>query len=159
MIELYIVSFVAGILTVLAPCILPLLPVIIGGSSLQDKNQGKLSLRRPVTIIVSLVLSVVIFSLLLKATTTLLGIPTIVWAVISGGIVLLFGINLLFPILWDKFMMKTGLATLTNRLMGQSQLRDVCSEIHLSMSKYFLWSRQHMLQQQEVRLRLQRHRG
>ena len=121
MIELYIVSFVAGILTVLAPCILPLLPVIIGGSSLQDKNQGKLSLRRPVTIIVSLVLSVVIFSLLLKATTTLLGIPTIVWAVISGGIVLLFGINLLFPILWDKFMMKTGLATLTNRLMGQSQ--------------------------------------
>jgi cytochrome c biogenesis protein CcdA len=29
---LLLISFIAGILTVLAPCILPLLPVIIGGS-------------------------------------------------------------------------------------------------------------------------------
>jgi len=120
-IELYIVSFVAGILTVLAPCILPLLPIIIGGSSLQEGGESKLSLKRPITIIASLVISVVIFTLLLKATTALLGIPTMVWAIISGGIVLLFGINLLFPILWDNFMMKTGLATMTNRLMGQSE--------------------------------------
>jgi cytochrome c-type biogenesis protein len=29
---LLLISFIAGILTVLAPCVLPLLPVIIGGS-------------------------------------------------------------------------------------------------------------------------------
>ncbi len=121
MIELYILSFVAGILTVLAPCVLPLLPIIIGGSSLQDNDQGKLSLKHPVVIISSLVLSIVIFTLLLKATTALLGVPTAVWSVISGGIVLLFGVNMLFPVLWEKFMMMTGLAAVSNRLMSRSQ--------------------------------------
>jgi hypothetical protein len=31
-----IVSLVAGLLTVLAPCVLPLLPVILGGSVVRD---------------------------------------------------------------------------------------------------------------------------
>lgn len=121
MIELFIVSFIAGILTVLAPCILPLLPVIIGGSSLQRNGEKGLSLKRPIVIIASLIVSIVVFSLLLKATTALLGVPTVVWAIISGGIVLLFGINLLFPVLWEKLMVVTGLTTVTSRLMGGSQ--------------------------------------
>ena len=29
---LLLISFIAGVLTILAPCILPLLPVIVGGS-------------------------------------------------------------------------------------------------------------------------------
>lgn len=132
MIELYIISFVAGALTVLAPCILPLLPIIIGGSSLRQDGQKSLSLKRPIVIITSLVISIVIFTLLLKATTALLGIPAAVWAVISGGIVLLFGINLLFPALWDKLMLVTGLATLTSRLMGAPQgKRGVAGDILL----------------------------
>lgn len=120
MIELFIVSFVAGILTVLAPCILPLLPVIIGGSSLHQNNDKKVSLKQPLVIIASLVVSIILFTLLLKATTALLGIPTAVWSVISGGIVLLFGITLLFPVLWEKFMVATRLNLLANRFMGQS---------------------------------------
>ena len=40
---LLIASFLAGVLTSLAPCILPLLPVIVGSSVLQDgdKASGK----------------------------------------------------------------------------------------------------------------------
>lgn len=121
MIELYVVSFIAGILTVLAPCILPLLPVIIGGSSLNHNNDKKVSLKHPLVIIISLVVSIVLFTLLLKATTALLGIPTMVWTTISGGIVLLFGITLLFPVLWEKFMVATRLNLIANRFMGQSQ--------------------------------------
>lgn len=124
MIELYVVSFVAGILTVLAPCILPLLPVIIGGVSLQDGAKKTVSLKHPLIIIASLVASIIIFTLLLKATTALLGVPTMVWSIISGGIVLLFGINLLFPVLWEKIMLTSGLSLVTNRLMGQSQTQS-----------------------------------
>lgn len=124
MIELYIVSFVAGVLTVLAPCILPVLPIIIGGSALQQNNEKKTSLKHPLVIITSLVLSIVLFTLLLKATTALLGIPTVVWTLISGGIVLLFGINLLFPVIWEKFVIATGLATATSRLMSKSQGKE-----------------------------------
>jgi cytochrome c-type biogenesis protein len=72
-------------------------------------------------IIFSLILSIIAFTLALKATTALLGVPAVVWSVLSGGIVLLFGINLIFPVLWEKFMVDTGLAAVPNRLMGKSQ--------------------------------------
>lgn len=87
-------SFLAGVLTILAPCILPLLPIIIGGSiSDQDK-------KRPFIITLSLALSIVIFTLLLKATTALINIPQDFWKWFSAGIVFLFAISLLFPSLW-----------------------------------------------------------
>jgi cytochrome c-type biogenesis protein len=120
-IEFYVISFVAGVLTVLAPCILPVLPIIIGGGSLHQNGQKKGSLKRPLVIIFSLILSIIAFTLALKATTALLGVPAVVWSVLSGGIVLLFGINLIFPVLWEKFMVDTGLAAVPNRLMGKSQ--------------------------------------
>lgn len=101
-----------------------MLPVIIGGSTLGSDTTKKVSLRHPTTIIISLVVSIILFTLLLKATTALLGIPASVWAIIAGGIVLLFGINLLFPVLWEKMMIATGLATLSNKLMGQSQANN-----------------------------------
>lgn len=121
MIELVVVSFVAGVLTVLAPCILPLLPVIVGGSVLHgEKRTEKASLKDPLIISFSLAASIIVFTLLLKATTTLLGVPTAVWSLVAGGVVLLFGINLLFPLLWDRMMIATGLQAATNRLMARS---------------------------------------
>ena len=121
MIELIIVSFVAGVLTVAAPCILPLLPVIVGGSVLHGTATEQKSLKHPIIITLSLAVSILIFSLLLKASTFFLGIPTIVWSFISGGIIILFGITLLFPSLWEKLMIATGWQAGANRLMANSQ--------------------------------------
>lgn len=98
-----------------------MLPVVIGGSTLHSNDTKKVSLRHPLTIIVSLTISIIAFTLLLKASTALLGIPTAVWSTIAGGIILLFGINLLFPVLWEKVMVATGIAALSNKLMGKSQ--------------------------------------
>lgn len=117
--ELIIVSFLAGILTVLAPCILPLLPVVVGGSIADGEK--KLSLRRPLIITTSLVISVIVFTLLLKATTLLLGIPTMVWSTVAGVIVVLFGSNLLWPQLWEKLALATGLQPRTMQLLGTAQ--------------------------------------
>lgn len=125
MIELVIVAFIAGVLTVAAPCILPLLPVIVGGSILHGSQQSeRASLKHPLVIVLSLAVSVFVFSLLLKATTLLLGIPTAVWSFISGVIVLLFGINLLFPQIWEKLMIATGWQAGASRLMAKSQAGD-----------------------------------
>lgn len=121
MIELIIVAFIAGVLTVLAPCILPLLPIVIGGSALHGDSVQSRSIKHPLIITLSLALSVIVFTLLLKATTVLLGVPTQVWGYVSGGIVLLLGINLLFPQLWDQFMIRTGLQAASNRLLSSSQ--------------------------------------
>lgn len=120
--ELLIASFVAGVLTAAAPCVLPLLPVIVGGSMLGGTDQASAdSLKRPLTIVISLAVSVVVFSLLLKASTALLGVPDEVWAVISGGIVIALGITLLFPSVWDRLVTATGFQAGADRLMESSR--------------------------------------
>lgn len=122
MIELFIISFIAGVLTVAAPCILPFLPVIIGGSVIHGEAvKERRSLKHPLIIVTSLAVSIVIFSLLFKATTVFLGIPTAVWSVVSGSIILLFGVTLLFPSLWEKLMIATGWQAGANRLLARSQ--------------------------------------
>lgn len=103
-----LISFLAGILTVAAPCVLPLLPVIIGGSVV-DSNGKKSSPLSPYVLILGLVLSVILFSLLLKASTALLGIPQSVWQIVSGGIILLFGLHFLFPNAWATISTRLGL--------------------------------------------------
>ncbi len=100
---LLILSFIAGVLTVAAPCVLPLLPVIIGGSLIDNnQNKNRKNWLRPVVIAGSLAASVIIFSLLIKATTVLLGVPQIVWQIISGSIVILLGIYYLRPTAWAR---------------------------------------------------------
>lgn len=100
--ELLPISFLAGVLTVLAPCILPLLPVIIGGS-LDDDHK---SIKRPLIITGSLALSIVIFTLLLKASTAFITIPQSFWTYFSGSIILIFAFTLLFPDTWAKITNK-----------------------------------------------------
>lgn len=116
---LLFISFIAGALTVLAPCILPLLPVIIGGSLLVEDTEKKANRNlRPYIITASLAVSVIVFTLLLKATTALLGIPQMTWQIISGIIVSLLGLQLLLPIWWEKLIAWTGLLNKSNHALS-----------------------------------------
>jgi cytochrome c-type biogenesis protein len=105
MISLLIASFIAGILTILAPCILPIIPVIVGGSIASSSNGAS---KRPYVIIASLGVAVFVFTLLLKSTTALLGIPPSVWQFVSGIIVLGLGISYLFPKLWEYLSLSSN---------------------------------------------------
>jgi cytochrome c-type biogenesis protein len=112
--ELLLVSFLAGVLTALAPCVLPLIPVIVGGSlSGNDK-------KRPYYVTASLFFSIIIFTLLLKASTTLIDIPENFWRYTSGGIIILFAITLLWPKTWEAISTKFGLFAKSNQLLGKS---------------------------------------
>lgn len=99
---LLLASFLAGTLTILAPCILSLLPIILGGS-LTAKHP-----LRPLVIALSLGASVIIFTLLLKASTIFITIPDQFWQWISGGIIIFFGLSMTFPELWEKVGMALG---------------------------------------------------
>lgn len=114
---LALVAFLAGVLTILAPCVLPVLPIIIGGSV----SNGNASWKRTAVIVASLGIAIVAFTLLLKATTVLLGVPQLVWQVISGGIILILGLVYLFPELWDKVMLSSGLMLKSQSLLGKAQ--------------------------------------
>lgn len=102
---LFFISFIAGVLTVLAPCVLPLLPVIVGGSLTTGSRL------RAYTICIALGGSVILFTLLLKASTVFLNVPQSFWEWFSGGILILFGIVMIFPQLWDNL----GFVNLLNR--------------------------------------------
>ncbi|MBA3679540.1 cytochrome C biogenesis protein, partial [Candidatus Saccharibacteria bacterium] len=116
MITLLILSFIAGVLTVAAPCVLPLLPVIIGGSLVENTNEKDRKWLRPLVIAASLAASIVTFTLLIKATTALLGVPQIVWQTLSGIIVLLLGLYYLWPHGWERLSASSGLFNHSNRI-------------------------------------------
>lgn len=108
----FIIAFIAGALTVLAPCILPLLPVIIG-SSVTARSKAT-----PYVVVGSLALSIIAFTYLLKASTAFVSIPPEVWTYISGGILLIFGITLVFPGLWEAIPGMAKLSASSNKLVG-----------------------------------------
>lgn len=113
-------SFIAGILTILAPCVLPVIPVIVGGAA----SSSKRSVLRPVIIVVSLGASVILFTLLLKASTALLGVPQSVWQFISSIIVIGLGVSYVFPSLWEKLSLSTGTALGSQQLLSDANRKD-----------------------------------
>lgn len=104
MILLALTSFLAGILTVLSPCALPLLPVILGGS-LQNSSK-----RRPLWIIGSLAFSILVFTLVIKAGVIFLNIDEYALRVLSGLVLLVLGIFTFFPNLWGEIALRLGIS-------------------------------------------------
>ena len=115
--SLLIIAFIAGILTALAPCVLPLIPVIVGGSLAGSDR------KRPYIIVGALGVSLFVFTLALKATTALLGVPPVVWTLISGGLVLVIGITTVWPHLYERLSGKTGFYQRSQKFLGGSSQR------------------------------------
>lgn len=111
---LLLLSFVSGVLTVLAPCVLPLLPVIIGGSL-----QGKAA-RNPFVITASLVISLMAFTLLLKVSTVFIHVPEAFWSGLSGGIIIVLGVLMIFPRLWEMVNVKLHLSSSSDKMLETS---------------------------------------
>lgn len=106
------ISFIAGILTVLAPCILPLLPVVLGTAA-----TGR-SKATPYIVVGSLAVSIILFTYLLKFSTVLIMVPPQVWTYLTGGILILFGLVLIFPALWESIPGVSKLSVSSNQLVG-----------------------------------------
>lgn len=128
-------AVVAGVLTTLAPCVLPLLPVIVGGSMAAvpakqpelvatsgrpapgaSGGSGPTGRRvlpsptgRALVICASLAASVLVFTLALKASTALIGVPPQVWEWISGGLLVVLGLVMAFPSAWERISAGLGL--------------------------------------------------
>lgn len=116
--QLVVASFVAGILTILAPCTVAVLPIIVGDTATSKRRFKAL------TITASLMISVVLFTLLLRASTTLLGVPEWIWPTIAGVILVVFGFLSIFPDLWEWFTVKIGLFNKSNQALAKSAKID-----------------------------------
>lgn len=93
MILLIAFAFLAGIITVLSPCILPILPIILT-SSIGGVNTGK---SRPMGVVIGFILSFTFFTLFLSTIVRLSGIPSETLRLVSVIVVAGFGFSLLIP--------------------------------------------------------------
>lgn len=126
-----LISFIAGVLTILAPCILPLLPVIVG-RSISDTTLSK---RRVFVVILSLGISVILFTLILKASTLFIDIPQDFWKYLSGGIIFIFGLITLFPDLWENIPFTSKINQESNKvLMTGYQKNNVWGDVIVGAS-------------------------
>ncbi|MBA3789326.1 redoxin family protein [Patescibacteria group bacterium] len=110
---LFLIALLAGVLTVISPCVLPLLPIIVGGSL-----AGGRSIRRILTVTLSLGASVFLFTLLLKVSTAFINVPAAFWSIFSGGLIIIIGLILLFPRLWDKVPFVAKMNLRSNKAMS-----------------------------------------
>lgn len=90
MILLVLFAFLAGVVTVLSPCILPLLPIILGSSTTGNKQ-------KPLGIIIGFVSSFTFFTLFLSTIVRLSGISADTLRIISVLTIIFFGFSILIP--------------------------------------------------------------
>ena len=93
-------AFLAGILTIAAPCILPMLPIILGASV------GQHNKLRPLMIVLGFVLSFAAASLVLSTLVTHLGISQNVIRNIAIVMLLIFAFFMIWPLPFELFMAK-----------------------------------------------------
>jgi cytochrome c biogenesis protein CcdA/thiol-disulfide isomerase/thioredoxin len=91
---LLLVAFVAGIVTALSPCVLPVLPVILAGGTTGSE-------RRPYAIVAGLVTSFTVFTLTATALLSALHLPDDLLRNLAIVVVALVGLSLLWPRLGD----------------------------------------------------------
>lgn len=96
MLILLVFAFMAGVATVLSPCVLPVLPALLAVGSLKGK-------RRPIGVILGLIGSFAFFTLTLTAIVQATGLSANILRDIAIVVVFLFGLVMIFPVLSNWF--------------------------------------------------------
>lgn len=93
---LLLFAFISGVITILSPCILPVLPIVLSGGG----GGGK---ARPFGVIAGFVLSFTFFTLALSAIVSALGVPADFLRYAAIVLVVALGLVMLVPRLRDGF--------------------------------------------------------
>lgn len=102
MILLILFAFLAGIVTILSPCILPILPIVLSGSL----SGGK---RRPLGVVTGFIGSFTFFTLFLSAIVRSTGLPVDFMRNLAIIMIFTFGIFLVIPqaqVIFEKLVSK-----------------------------------------------------
>ncbi len=88
------VAFVAGVVTAISPCVLPVLPSVLAGGATGGA-------RRPYEIVAGLVASFTVFTLSAAALLSALGLPDDLLRTLAIAVVVVVGVSLVWPPLGD----------------------------------------------------------
>jgi cytochrome c biogenesis protein CcdA len=81
-------------------------------------------------VVASLGASIILFTFLLKASTAFISIPQSFWTYLSGGILVFFGITLLFPKVWESIPGLSKVTIRSNKLLSSGhQKKSVWGDV------------------------------
>jgi len=134
MILLIIFAFLAGIVTILSPCILPILPIILS-SSIGEKKIGK---ARPLGVVAGFILSFTFFTLFLSTIVKISGIDANTLRLLSIVVIILLGISMLIP----KLQLKLELmfSRFAGKLPNSEEKRGFLGGVLIGLSIGLLWT-------------------
>lgn len=92
-----LLAFLAGVVTIAAPCTLPVLPILLGASI------GRATTIRPVFIVLGFVLTFTLVALLLGSITEALDFDPNVLRHAAAGMLIVFGALMIWPALFERF--------------------------------------------------------
>lgn len=131
MLLLVLFSFIAGIVTVLSPCILPVLPIILTGTSGGSK-------KRPLGIVTGFVASFTFFTLFLTSIVQSLGISADVLRHFSVVVLFLFGLSLLLPFV--QGLLEKAFTLFAGKAPNNSQTTSFWGGLLIGASLGLLWT-------------------
>ena len=113
-IGLVALAFVAGVLTVLSPCVLLILPIVLGAAA-SERKYG------PAALAAGLALSFVVVGLLVSTIGFSIGLNAELFRGAAAALIVIFGAVLMLPGLQARFAMASGpIANWTDRRLGTS---------------------------------------
>jgi cytochrome c biogenesis protein CcdA/thiol-disulfide isomerase/thioredoxin len=124
-------AFIAGIVTILSPCILPILPVVLSSSVVDGK-------RRPVGIICGFIFSFTFFTLFLSSLVKFFGLSAEVLRALSVVIIIIFAISLLLPIF--QIYVEKLFTTLSKFSPARSNKSGFLGGVLVGLSLGLLWT-------------------
>ncbi len=127
-------AILAGILTIAAPCILPILPILLGSSI------GQTSKTRPLFIVAGFVIVFSVVAILLSVLTRSLGLSSNLVRTTGVFILAIFGLLMLWPTPFELLMLRFNNIFAKAGTLGDPTRRGNWSGFILGMTLGIVWA-------------------
>jgi cytochrome c-type biogenesis protein len=130
----YALSLLAGLLTALSPCVLPVLPLIVGSTGQEHKHA-------PLAIAAGMILSFTILGVFLATIGTTLGIDPNLIRYLAAGFIVFFGLIMLSSKLQNLLQNTlTPFSNLANSRLSSGKFKGLYGQFNLGILLGAVWS-------------------
>lgn len=130
----YGLSFLAGVLSILSPCVLPLIPILVG-TALNTHRYG------PYVLALGLAISFTVVGVFIATIGASIGINQEIFRIIAAVLLITFGIILLSSTLQAKFASATaGIGGSGNNLLSKISTDSLYGQFILGLLLGVVWS-------------------
>jgi cytochrome c biogenesis protein CcdA len=126
---------VAGVLTNLSPCVLPILPLVLG-SAASERRYGPVALAAA-----GLAISFVVVGLFVATIGYSIGLTTELFRQVAAALMVMFGVVLIFPPLQSRLALASGpIANWTDRHFGRERGSSYAGQFWVGVLLGAVWT-------------------